>query len=150
MDKFILLSNRTQPGGRVAGTVNVTFSVAQDSVLGSILFLINDLPKSLASKVTLALRKGCNCIVYKEINFVDDCKIGLLQNDLAELTSWEDVWLLHLNPSKCEVLAVFFYLFCEPTRGLFFIICSASAVHVQSVSLYVSLTQQFHIGRGTT
>ena len=68
--------------------MDVTYGVPQGSVLGPILFLlyIKDLPKSLTSKVKLF---ADDAIVYKEINSADDCQI--LQNDLAELTSWEDL-----------------------------------------------------------
>ena len=42
-----------------------------------------------------------------------------------------------------------FKYFWRAQLGLIFLlICGASAVHVQSV--YVGLTQQVHIGRGTT
>ena len=85
------LSNRTQQvvlEGVASGTVDVTSGVPQGSVLGPILFLlyINDLPKSLTSKVRIF---ADDAIVYKKINSADDCQI--LQNDLAELTSWEDL-----------------------------------------------------------
>ena len=32
--------------------------------------------------------------------------IQILQNDLAELTSQKDLWLINFNPIKCEVLTV--------------------------------------------
>ena len=47
-----------------------------------------------------------------------------------------------------ELYLSFFIFLVSPTGAHFFILCSASAVHVQSV--YVGLTQQVHIGRGTT
>ena len=47
-----------------------------------------------------------------------------------------------------NIIIIIIIFLGEPNRGSFFIICSGSAVHVQSV--YVGLTQQVHIGRGTT
>ena len=54
--------------------MDVTSGVPQGSVLGPILFLlyINDLPKSLTSKVRLFVD---DAIVYKEINSADECQI---------------------------------------------------------------------------
>ena len=100
------LSNHTQQvvlEGVASGTVNVTSGVPQGSAFGPILFLIhkNNQPKSLTSKVRLF---PDDAIVCKEINFVDDFQI--LQNDIAKLTPWEDVWLMHFEQSKCEVLTV--------------------------------------------
>ena len=44
------------------------------------------------------------CIRKYILRIMIDCQI--LQNDLAELTSWEDLWLLNFKPNKCEVLTV--------------------------------------------
>ena len=100
------LSNRTQQvvlDGVASRTVKVTSCVPHGSVIGPILFFIyiNDLPKSLASKVRLFADAA---IVYKERNSAEDYQI--LQNDLDKLTSWEDLWLIHFTPSKCEALAI--------------------------------------------
>ena len=62
---------------------------------------MNDLPKSLASKIRLFADDE---IASKERNSADDCQI--LQNDQAELTSWEDLLLINFVPSKCKVLPV--------------------------------------------
>ena len=57
---------------------------------------INDLPESVKNKVKL---------------FADDLKlIGNVANssrivdDLKQLESWENLWLLRFNPSKCKVI----------------------------------------------
>ena len=72
-------------------TVNVTSGVPQGSVLGPILFsiymYINDLSKSLASKIR---HFADDAIVYNKIKSVGDCQI--LQEELAELTSMNDCY----------------------------------------------------------
>ena len=81
----------------------VCSGVPQGSVLGPTLFLIyiNDLPKTITSKVRL---------------FADDTALYLtiesekgsatLQHDLDKLFVWERQWDMEFNPSKCQVIQV--------------------------------------------
>jgi hypothetical protein len=83
--------------------LEVTSGVPQGSVLGPILFLlfINDLPSVIST----------NCKI-----FADDTKLyhpilalvdaERLQNDIDNLMSWANDWLLGFNESKCKVLHI--------------------------------------------
>ena len=100
---YILLNHTQQVvlEGVASGTMNVTSGVPHGSVLWPILFLlyINYLLSPLRLDF-LQMMHFFNIVIHS----ADDCKI--LHNDLTELTSWEDLWLMNFNPSKCEVLTV--------------------------------------------
>ena len=97
------LTNRTMTvcvEGEKSEVKCVWSGVPQGSVLGPLLFIlfINDLPENIKSKLKL---------------FADDLKlIGDVSNpdtivtDLKELETWESIWLLRFNPSKCKVMHV--------------------------------------------
>ena len=67
--------------------------------MGPILFLIyiNDLPDIVSSAVKLF---ADDTKVYRQISSSVDCEI--LQQDLNNLSSWTDSWLLRFNAAKCK------------------------------------------------
>ena len=100
------LTSRTQKvvvDGSFSDTAHVGSGVPQGTVLGPILFLcyINDLPSSVSSDVQLF---ADDCLLYRPIKSKDDQK--KLQEDLAKLERWADIWGMKFNPSKCSVLRV--------------------------------------------
>ena len=98
------LSHRVQKviiNGTHSSEKAVTSGIPQGSVLGPLLFVlyINDLPSCVQSNIRL---------------FADDTKIftrsdlpgatDRLQDDLNQLQSWSQEWLLRFHPEKCHVL----------------------------------------------
>lgn len=81
----------------------VDSGVPQGTVLGPLLFLIyiNDITDGIKSSIRLF---ADDCVVYREINSATDAKD--LQKDLDHLQEWENRWLMHFNPDKCEVVRV--------------------------------------------
>ena len=79
----------------------VKSGVAQGTILGPILFLcfINDIPNNISSTIRLY---ADDCILYRPISTLDDCKI--LQNDLDVLSRWSETWMLDFNVSKCKIM----------------------------------------------
>ena len=79
----------------------VRSGVPQGSVLGPLLFVlyINDLPEVVKAEIYL---------------FADDTKIyckilegkSTLQEDLAKLEEWSNIWLLKFHPEKCKVMNI--------------------------------------------
>lgn len=101
------LTNRTQNvvlEGETSNNIPVTSGVPQGTVLGPILFLIyiNNLAEYMKhSKLRLF---ADDSIIYKEIKTPDDCK--KLQEDLDSAGRWEQEWLMHFHPDKCNILSV--------------------------------------------
>ena len=100
------LSKRTMKvvlEGQHSETTTVDSGVPQGTVLGPLLFLchINDLPKSVVSKVRLF---ADDCLLYREINNAKDHVA--LQNDLKALEIWADTWGMRFNASKCNILSI--------------------------------------------
>ena len=100
------LSNQTQTvvlENEHSNTVPVTSGVPQGSVLGPILFLINnnDLPDMTKSKVRLFADATA---IYLAVSSLKDAQ--LLQQDLAQLRRWELNWDMEFNPSKCVVIHI--------------------------------------------
>ena len=100
------LNGRSQQvivNGCTSSWAPVTSGIPQGSVLGPILFVlyVNDIP---------------NCTSSDTYLFADDTKVLRkitcdqdsikLQQDLDELQSWSDKWLLKFHPDKCKVLTV--------------------------------------------
>ena len=81
----------------------VQSGVPQGTVLGPLLFLeyINDLPSQVSSSVRLF---ADDCLLYRTIHGPHNT--GQLQEDLANLQSWENMWGMRFNPDKCEVISV--------------------------------------------
>jgi len=98
------LSSRTQRvlvEGHASSTAPVRSGVPQGSVLGPLLFLlyINDMPGIVSSPTRLF---ADDSLLYRRIRSVQDTAI--LQEDLRKLEKWEKDWMMHFNPSKCEVI----------------------------------------------
>ena len=100
------LTTRTQKvvvDGSFSDTAHVGSGVPQGTVLGPILFLcyIKVLSSSVSSDVRLFADA---CLLYRPIKSKDDQK--KLQEDLAKLERWADIWGMKFNRSKCSVLRV--------------------------------------------
>lgn len=100
------LSDRTarvRVDGAFSRIIQATSGVPQGSVLGPILFLIfiNDLPKTVVSKVVLF---ADDAKVWARINSTSDCL--LLQKDLDALYNWSLKNKLPFNNKKCHMLQV--------------------------------------------
>ena len=102
------LTNRKQRvviNGEASDWLHVSSGVPQGSVLGPLLFLIyiNDLDCGINAKIS---------------KFADDTKLGgkalttgdceVIQQDLDNLSTWSDKWLLKFNKDKCKVMHVGF------------------------------------------
>ena len=69
----------------------------QGSVLGPVLFLINDLPDNIRSSVRPF---AGDCVLYRNIDSLQDCLI--LQEELASLGQREADWQIKFNVAKCH------------------------------------------------
>ena len=89
--------------GESSSEIPVNSGVPQGSVLGPLLFLlyINDLPENIHSQVRLF---ADDTAIYITINNQSDSDI--LQQDLDTLQTWERLWDMDFNPSKCQVLHI--------------------------------------------
>jgi len=89
-------------GHRLTWT-QVISGVPQGSVIGPLLFLIyvNDLPDWIILEMRMF---ADDTKVWKKITGIKDCID--LQEDLTNLQSWSDKWLLQFNPEKCKVMPV--------------------------------------------
>ena len=100
------LSERTQQvvvNGKSSTKEKVTSGVPQGTVLGPLLFLIyiNDLPDRVKSQIRLF---ADDSFLYRTINNPQDTV--QLQQDLDELTKWENEWSMEFHPDKCKVLCI--------------------------------------------
>ena len=91
------LSGRTQKvivDGAKSDLVPIVSGVPQGSVLGPILFLafVNDLLLHITSNARLFVD---DCVVYKEIKTIGDCKS--LQEDLKNLVKSEKLWVMSFH-----------------------------------------------------
>ena len=81
----------------------VTSGIPQGSVLGPGLFVayINDLPKDVTSGVRPF---ADDTKVSRQIRKENDARE--VQDDLHSLQGWSDMWLLKLNPQKCNFMSI--------------------------------------------
>ena len=95
---------RVVVNGQFSSWLPVTSGVPQGSVLGPLLFLlyINDI-SSVVSNSTVKLFAD-DVMIYKEI--VCQADADLLQFDLTKVVEWAKMWLLRLNPDKCESIVL--------------------------------------------
>ncbi len=87
--------------GSYSSKVHMTSGVPQGTVLEPLLFLlyINDLPDCVSYTARLF---ADDCVLYRVIESDKDTK--QLQVDLDALQEWETKWMIHCNPSKCNVI----------------------------------------------
>ena len=98
------LANRKQRvwvDGEQSEWVEVTSGVPQGSVLGPILFLIyiNDIDNGIISKLNKFADDSKLC---KSIKGKAD--VSVLENDLALLDKWSNLWQMKFNVEKCSVM----------------------------------------------
>ena len=94
------LNNRTQVvsvNGSHSNPQPVTSGVPQGSVLGPVLFLLDN----IKSQIRLF---ADDSVIYREINDQQDHLI--LQRDLDNLSVWADLWQLNFNITKCYHLGI--------------------------------------------
>ena len=89
--------------GGSSSEIPVNSGVPQGSVFGSLLFLlyIHDLPENIHSQVRLFADYPA---IYIKVNNHADS--DALQQDLDILQTWENLWDMDFNPSKCQVLHI--------------------------------------------
>ena len=121
---FFLPNQRTQRvvcSGHISPPIAIASGVPQSTVLGPLLFriYINDLPDLITSSCSLF---ADDCLLYREIDTPDDCKI--LQNDLSKVESWANEWIMTFNTTKCEIIQITlknpiqstYYLYCHQLK----------------------------------
>ena len=89
--------------GVTSGDMSVRSGVPQGSVLGPSLFLIyiNDLPSRVSSVSRLF---ADDTLLHNKIK--ENTDRLKLQEDLANLESWESEWEMKFHPDKCNVLPI--------------------------------------------
>ena len=82
--------------------VRVTSGVAQESVLGPLLFLVyvNDIWRNIDSKIRLF---ADDCIIHREILSIKD--VDILQTDLNRLGDWAGENEMKINSNKSKALS---------------------------------------------
>ena len=108
--KFLVdyLQNRQQCvviGGHQSENMPVTSGVPQDSILGTLLFVlfINDMFDCISDKTSIALYVD-DTKIWREIIVWDDHLA--LQNDIENLLRWATMNKMTFHPQKCRVVSV--------------------------------------------
>ena len=83
--------------------MDIILGVPQGSVLGPVLFVvyINDLPEEVLSELLLY---ADDAKIFREIKCPKD--VEMLQNDLHEMSTWSENWLLKFHPDKLKKLTI--------------------------------------------
>jgi len=100
----IFLVNHTQKvviDGRQSSSCSVTSGVPHGSVLGPVVFLINDIISNIHSHLRFF---ADDCLIYCPIHSAKDHRI--LQKDLDTSSSWADTWLMKFNVQKCCLMQI--------------------------------------------
>ena len=98
------LDSRSQAvvlNGVKSDKIAVSSGVPQGSVLEPMLFLANDLPDQVKSRVRLF---ADDTAIYLAIS--SEGELITLQNDLHTLDIWEKQWDMSFNLSKCQILHI--------------------------------------------
>jgi hypothetical protein len=101
------LTNRQQQvtiEAATSDTMSITAGVPQGSVLGPLLFLIyiNDLPVNVTSNLYMFADDTCLYVSSKNLPLNEN----QLSNDLREITTWANRWLVDFNPNKTTSMLI--------------------------------------------
>lgn len=96
---------RVMVSGKMSEWRPVTSGVPQGSVLGPLLFVIfiNDLPESIINESEIYLYAD-DTKIFRCIKEQEDCL--KLQQDVQEIYSWSEKWLLSFHPDKCKYMRI--------------------------------------------
>jgi ribonucleases P/MRP protein subunit RPP40 len=105
VEDFVMGSFSVRVGEKCSYKRAVLSGVPQGSVLGTLLFLafVANMP-GLASVGSRIRMFADDTKIYRNISSVAD--EDTLQNDLNEVYSWCDKWLLDLNVKKCKSMRI--------------------------------------------
>ena len=87
--------------GEISNWKSVLSGVPQGSVLGPILFLINDLEDDISSKV---LKFADDTKVFRKVT--NDTDKQSLQDDLEKCVKWSEKWQILFNFKKCKCIHI--------------------------------------------
>ena len=77
----------------------VESGVPQGTVLGPLMFILNDISENTSSTVKLSVD---DCLIYRRIQCQQDAT--LLQGDLDQLYNWARQWQMSFNPVSTSIL----------------------------------------------
>ena len=119
---------RVNVQGSFSEWTNVTSGVPQGSVLGPLLFVlyVNDIPDIIKSEVRIF---ADDTKVWRRIKDSNDCKI--LQDDLTNICTWSDKWLLKLHVGKCKKMSI---VRNNHTESVYSMIDSGSNKQIEEIS----------------
>jgi len=96
-----MVNQQVMIDGQTSTLSKVKSGVPQGTVLGPIMFFlfINDIGQNIASKIQLF---ADDCILYRIIESPRDEQA--LQEDLAKILNWANIWQMKFNINKYAVL----------------------------------------------